>query len=347
MVFAPLPRADLVHGHVESSFSTETGAWSDLKFVEDPFLRVHGLAPALNYGQQAFEGMKAFRFPDGSIAIFRTKDHAERFNRSSSVVSIPQIPTSHFIRAVHLAVARNGEFVPPHGKKGALMYIRPVIFGSSAGLSLNPAKEYTFCVYTQPINAYHGLNPLDALILEDYDRCAPRGTGAAKIGGNYAPIMRWTESGKKSGFQTILHLDSKTNSYIEEFSSSGFLGVQSDRGKPETLKIVVPDSTNFVPSITSDSCIAYDEMPSFREVLAVGTAATIVAIRSITSLSRQQRFTYVEEDQHKESSVTNHYAANKLTDTLWRIQQGLEDDVFGWCDKVQEPNSDASIFSGP
>lgn len=193
----------------------------------------------------------AFRDPSGNINIFRLDDHARRMNHSSSFVSIPALPSAHFKACVQLAVAANSAFVPPHDADAAL-YIRPVVFGASGHLPLTPPAEYLFCVYVQPLNAYHGSHAADALVLEDFDRAAPKGTGAAKVGGNYAPVMRWSEKAKRDGFGITLHLDSRTGTEIEEFSTSGFVGVQAADGG---FRLVVPDSRNVIRSVTSASCI--------------------------------------------------------------------------------------------
>lgn len=171
---------------------------------------------------------------------------------STSFISIPTIPESHFLKCVNLAVALNAEYVPPH-RTGAALYIRPLVFGSCAQLGLNPPEEYTFVVYVLPVGVYHGVHPVDALILEEFDRAAPEGTGSAKVGGNYAPVMRWSEKARDEGYGITLHLDSKTRSEIDEFSTSAFIGIKK-HGDEYTL--VVPDSKNVIKSVTSDSCVA-------------------------------------------------------------------------------------------
>ena len=204
----------------------------------------------------------AFRGPDEQINIFRPETHAARFSHSASYVSIPPIPTSHFLTSVKLAVARNASFVPPHSSE-ALLYIRPLVFGSSGHLSLTPPSEFTFVVYVQPGTTYHGVQPLDALVLEDFDRAAPHGTGSAKVGGNYAPVMKWSDGARKEGFGITLHLDAATHTQIEEFSTSGFIGIRKTKaegeGNPEDIILVVPDSKNIVQSVTSDSCAVIAE----------------------------------------------------------------------------------------
>ena len=204
----------------------------------------------------------AFRGPDEQINIFRPDVHAARLSHSASYVSIPSIPTSHFLTGVKLAVARNAAFVPPHASE-ALLYIRPLVFGSSGQLALTAPTEFTLAIYAQPGTTYHGVQPLDALVLEEFDRAAPHGTGSAKVGGNYAPVMKWSDAARKGGFGITLHLDAATHTRIEEFSTSGFMGVKKskkDGEEGEAITLVVPDSQNIVQSVTSDSCLKVAEL---------------------------------------------------------------------------------------
>lgn len=237
---------------MESRYSKVTGKWTSPKFVEDPFLNIHGMAPGLNYGQQCYEGLKAFRAPDdNTINIFRPEQNAERMQHSAQHISIPEVPVDLFKQCVHMAVSLNAEYVPPH-HTGAAMYIRPLLFGSSAQLGLSPPEEYLFVVFVLPTGVYHGTHPVAALILEDFDRAAPNGTGSAKVGGNYAPTLRWSEQARNEGYGITLHLDSKTHSEIDEFSTSGFIGVHGSPAE-NNVSIVVTDSKNVIKSITSDS----------------------------------------------------------------------------------------------
>lgn len=170
---------------------------------------------------------------------------------SSAYVSIPPIPEAHFLKSINLAVARNASYVPP-SSTDALLYIRPIVFGSAGQLVLQPSNEYIFCVYVLPGNSYHGVHALDALVMENFDRAAPMGTGSAKVGGNYAPVIRWSNKARSEGFGITLHLDSKQQRTIEEFSTSGFLGIKEDASG---ITVVVPNSSNVIESITSESCV--------------------------------------------------------------------------------------------
>ena len=338
------PDCDPVKGHIESYYDIESNRWSEPVFITDPYMKIHGLAPGLNYGQHVYEGIKAFRTPSGEIAIFRPSQNASRMAHSATFVSIPPVPPQHFLKCVHLATALNAEFVPPH-HTGAALYIRPLLFGSSPQLALSPPTGYTFCVYVLPVGVYHGVHPVDALILEEFDRAAPEGTGSAKIGGNYAPVMRWSEKARGEGFGITLHLDSKTRTVIEEFSTSAFIGIRKDQGQ---FTLVVPDSKNVIKSVTSDSVceiarsigwkvecrpISYDELPSFSEIIAAGTAAALVPIKSISMKSRNDKFYY------REGSDEAGPAAVKLLSILKGIQQGKIEDSFGWLEYVKEPDT--------
>ncbi|KAJ5171165.1 Branched-chain amino acid aminotransferase II [Penicillium coprophilum] len=336
---------DMVNGHIESTYSVEEGKWTAPKFIEDPYLRVHGLSTALNYGQQVYEGLKAYRTQSGKIQIFRPAFHAARMQHSADVVSIPPVPIGHFIAAVNAAVVYNAEWVPPYDS-GAALYIRPVLFGSSGHLALTPPAEYTLCVYVQPFSSYHGTAPLPAVTLEDFDRAAPKGTGHAKIGGNYAPVMKWSKHAMKAGFPMTLHLDSKTGEDIDEFSTSGFMGVKitQQEGGAEQVVLVVPKSDNIINSVTSDSLMAigkglgyqvehrtvkYAELSTFSEVMAVGTAACLVPIRSITHQSRGDYFVYTTESAAGP-------VCQKLYTELTSLQRGDREDSLEWCHEVKQ-----------
>lgn len=318
--------------------------------MRSPHLPIHGMAPGLNYGQQAYEGLKAFRRADGSISIFRPDRNARRMRHSAEFVSMPPVPEELFVQSVALAVAANAEFVPPH-ETGAAMYIRPLLFGSSAQLGLSPPDEYTFVVFAMPTGVYHGVHAVDALILEDFDRSAPEGTGSAKVGGNYAPVLRHSGRAAAEGFGITLHLDSRTRSEIDEFSTSAFIGVRKDPASG-AVTLVQPDSKNVIDSVTAESVceigrrvfgfaverrrVAYEEIKEFNEVFAAGTAAALVPIRSITMRSREDKFTFdCGADGQSGGDI-----CVKLLQMLKSVQAGKVEDQFGWNLTVQKPPQD-------
>ncbi|KAJ2899565.1 putative branched-chain-amino-acid aminotransferase TOXF [Zalerion maritima] len=354
----------IVNGHIESHYSVKTGKWTPLQFVADPYIRIHGMAPALNYGQQAYEGLKAFRTPNDQVQIFRPDRNAERMQKSAEFVSMPPVPTDLFLDACRAAVSLNAEYVPPH-ETGAAMYVRPQIYGSSAQLGLSPPEEYMFLVYVVPTGVYHGSHPVKALILDEFDRAAPNGTGSAKVGGNYAPVLRWSDKARNEGYGITLHLDSATHTEVDEFSTSGFIGAIVDG---DNVALVVPDSKNVINSVTSDAIqeigksfgwtvekrsIKYGELPNFTEVMAAGTAAALVPIRSITrrvdpssptsmssvakgnprvsSTASDETVTYVPANQEDAGPL-----CLKLFSQLKDIQLGKVKDEFGWCYPVSK-----------
>ncbi|KAI1431571.1 branched-chain amino acid aminotransferase II [Xylaria sp. CBS 124048] len=353
-----------VNGHIESHYSVHTGKWSPLKFVTDPYIRIHGMAPALNYGQQAYEGMKAFRMANGDITVFRPNRNAVRMQYSAQFISCPPVPEEMFIEAVKAAVSLNAEFVPPH-ETGAAMYIRPQLYGSSAQLGLTAPEEYTFCVYVMPTGVYHGTHLVKALVLNEFDRSAPNGTGSAKIGGNYAPVLRWSDKASKEGYGITLHLDSATRSEIDEFSTSGFIGAKVEG---DNVTLVLPNSKNVIDSVTVNSVaelgrsfgwkvesrtVKFSELPEFTEVMAAGTAAALVPIRSITrrdpptapgsitsaigkherlsSDSGSETVTYAPASRHDDDVGA---ICTRLLTQLRAVQLGKVKDEFNWCYRV-------------
>ncbi|OOF94193.1 hypothetical protein ASPCADRAFT_6884 [Aspergillus carbonarius ITEM 5010] len=331
---------DIVNGHVECHYDPATQTWGAPTFVKDPYLRVHGLSPGLNYGQQIYEGLKATRSPTNEILLFRAPKHAARMAHSASMVSIPPIPPSLFLDAVRLAVSENAPFVPPHSSNAAL-YIRPLAFGTGGHFALTPPPNYLFAVYVQPFGTYHGTAAADALVIEEFDRAAPRGTGNAKVGGNYAPVIRYTEKARGEGFPLTLHLDSALQKDVDEFSTSGFLGIMKEG---EKVTIVVPDSGSVIESVTSDSVlgiarvlgwgvekrrIPWDTVGQFTEVMAAGTAAAVVPIRSITRRSTGEKLEF-------ESGPL----CLELLTRLRNIQRGEGGEEFeDWVEAVKAPET--------
>ncbi|RDW58719.1 branched-chain amino acid aminotransferase II-3 [Coleophoma cylindrospora] len=328
-------------GHVECHYSVLTETWSEPVFVQEPYLKVHGLSSALNYGQQVYEGLRGIRIADNKIILFRPEKHAERLIHSASYVSMPAPPIELFLKAVNMAVAKNAIYVPP-ADAPAQLYIRPLLFGSGGQLMLIPSSQYTFCVFVQPGTTSHDLNPIPTLIMEDFDRAAPEGTGSAKLGGNYAPAMKSMAIARAKGFPLTLHLDSKTRTVVEEFSSCAFLGVKKDG---EQYTITATESKNTLKSITSDSCleiaktlgwkveqrsVPYTELPEFSEILAVGTAASILPVRSITRESTSDCFSYVTDSGEPGPAFIT------LSKILREVQQGKTSDFPEWRKEVTE-----------
>jgi branched-chain amino acid aminotransferase len=335
---ADLNWGDLPFGYHKTDYnvrySYKDGKWSNGEITSDENLVLHMAVPSLHYGQQAFEGLKAFETADGKIVAFRPEANAERLQRSCDRIYMPQVPTSLFLEAVHKVVEANARFVPPYGT-GASLYIRPLMIGVGPRVGLGPADEYLFVVFATPVGPYYkgGFKPVKALVVEEFDRAAPSGVGDCKVGGNYAAGLRGGEVGKKKGYPIVLYLDPREKKYIDEFSTSNFMAVKGN-------SYISPDSKTILPSITNNSLakisedmgmkvekrqVSIDEVESFDEVGAVGTAAVITPISSIKY--RDREFVYGNPDSAGP-------VITKLYERLTKIQTGDYEDRHGWLYRI-------------
>lgn len=267
------------------------GSWDDGVLTEDSDLHISETSAALHYGQQAFEGLKAYRCKDGSINLFRPDENAKRLQRSAERLIMPEVSEEKFIDAVKQVVLANQEYVPPYGSDGTL-YIRPLLIGTGESIGVCPAPEYIFTVFCTPVGAYFktGLSPSN-FIVSDYDRAAPHGTGAAKVGGNYAASLRPGEEAHKGHYSDCIYLDPTTHTKIEEVGSANFFGITKEN------EFVTPISPSILASITKYSLlylaenrlnlkaiegdVYINDLDRFTEAGACGTAAVISPIAGI------------------------------------------------------------------
>ena len=322
-----------VNCHVRSVW--KDGKWGELEFVKDPMITMHIGASCLHYGQEAFEGMKAFRQKSGKVVIFRPDENAKRLYRTAIRTVMPPVPVEMFVDAAEKLVRANEEFVPPYGTGGS-MYVRPLLIGTGPQIGVAPAHEYTFIMMCMPVGAYYkgGLKPVRAVIFDDWDRAAPHGMGDVKVGGNYAASLLAHENAKKGGWPVELYLDAKSHKFVEEFSTSNFLGIKKDG------TYVTPDSCSVLPSVTNMSlkqCAAdlgwkvecrpvpYEEIREFAEVAACGTAVVVTPVWEITRGSDVIKISDPEV-------VGSHL--QKLYDAVQGIQYGVCEDTHGWCHEV-------------
>lgn len=316
-------------------YTYRDGKWSEGELLSDEYLTIHMAAPSLHYGQQAFEGLKVFETADGRTVAFRPDENALRLQKSCRRIFIPEIPTEMFLEALHRVVSANARFVPPAGT-GASLYVRPLVIGTGAKVGLGPADEYVFVILVTPVGPYYkgGFKPIKALVIEDFDRAAPLGVGDCKIGGNYAAGLRGSEYGKERGYPIVLYLDPKEKRYIDELSTSNFIGISGNR-------YISPSSNSILPSITNKSLavIAQDsgmttefrpveitELENFDEIGAVGTAAVITPVYLIHY--RGTDYSFGSEDKAG-PVITDLY--NKLT----KIQIGDLEDKYNWLDEIE------------
>mmetsp|Transcript_2019 Transcript_2019/g.2973 ORF Transcript_2019/g.2973 Transcript_2019/m.2973 type:complete len:404 (+) Transcript_2019:149-1360(+) len=322
----------------------KAGEWGAPELVKEPYINIHIGATALHYGQACFEGLKAFAHEDGSVHIFRPDENAKRMQSSCERTMMASLPTEKFMEAVNTAVRDNIEYVPPYGSGGAL-YIRPLLFGSGPRIGLQPADEYTFLCLVMPVGDYYkgGLaKPVDGIIVKGYDRAAPQGVGHVKVAGNYAADLLPNSLSKQQGFPIGLYLDAKTQTMVEEFSTSNFVGINVEENK-----FVTPKSGSVLPSITNKSLmtiakdegltveareIPLEELETFDEVLAVGTAVVVTPVGSITMLGKDE--TNTKRYKFGENSEEVGAVTQRLYDKVRAIQNGEVEDKYGWNFKV-------------
>ncbi len=308
------------------------GKWGKIEFSTSNEICISMAAPALHYGQQAFEGLKAFRGQDGKIRIFRLEENAKRMIRSAEGIMLQKVPTEIFTEAVVETVKRNEEFIPPYGTGGAL-YIRPFLIGTSPQVGVKPSQEYLFTVFVTPVGAYFpsGFKPTQVAIINSFDRVAPQGTGQLKVGGNYAAGLVAGAFAAERGYAMVLYLDSKEKKYVDECGPANFFGVKNNT-------YITPKSDSILPSITNDSLmkLAEDlgikverrpveetELATFEEAGACGTAAVISPISVIDNLDNGKRYEYSTDNEAGPIST-------KLYQQLTGIQRGEIEDKFDW-----------------
>ena len=312
------------------------GKWDEGQLVTDNTLTISEGSTALHYGQQCFEGLKAYRTKDGSIQLFRPDANAERMQDSCRRVMMAEVPTDKFIDACIQVVKANEHFVPPYGS-GATLYLRPYVIGVGDNVGVRPAREYIFGIFCTPVGPYFkgGMAPVNFMI-SDFDRAAPYGTGAAKVGGNYAGSLYPHELAVKRGFADCIYLDPATHTKIEEVGAANFFGITKDN------KFVTPKSPSILPSITKYSLlhvakeylgmeveerdVLIDNLDEFKEAGACGTAAVITPIGGIEYKGNLHVF-------HSETEVGP--VTRKLYDTLYGIQFGDVKAPEGWIVKAQ------------
>lgn len=306
--------------------------WGELEVSSEETIPMHMAATCLHYGQEAFEGLKAYRGKDGKIRVFRLEANAERLQSTCRGILMPELPTEKFREAVLKVVKLNERFIPPY-ESGATLYIRPLLLGTGAQVGVHPANEYLFLIFVTPVGPYFkggfACNPY--VIVRDYDRAAPLGTGRYKVGGNYAASLLANKKAHDAGYSSEFYLDAKEKKYIDECGAANFFGIKDN-------KYITPKSSSILPSITNKSLIqiaqdmgltverrpvAEEELETFEEAGACGTAAVISPIERIDDPVNNK--SYVISKDGKPGPV-----CTKLYNQLRSIQYGDIPDPYGW-----------------
>lgn len=308
------------------------GQWGEVEVCESERIDMHMAATCLHYGQEIFEGMKAFRGKDGKIRIFRIDENAKRIRESAEGIMMEPIPEDKFTEMVIKAVKMNERFIPPYGT-GASLYIRPFQMGMTAQVGVKPATEYLFIIFVTPVGPYfkEGFKPTKLAIYREYDRAAPLGTGRYKVGGNYAASMVAGELAHKGGYSAVLYLDAKEKKYIDECGPANFFGIKNDT-------YITPKSSSILASITNKSLmqIAEDmglkverrqfpveELATLEEAGACGTAAVISPISEVDDIDTGAKYIISKDGEPGPIST-------KLYHHLRDIQLGDEPDTHNW-----------------
>lgn len=308
------------------------GEWGELEVSSSEYIPMHMAATCLHYGQEAFEGLKAFKGKDGKIRIFRLDENAKRLQSSCDSILMQRLPVEKFKEAVIKAVKLNERFVPPY-ESGASLYIRPLLVGTGARVGVNPADEYLFLVFVTPVGPYFktGFKPTDVCILREFDRAAPQGTGNVKVGGNYAASLRSGAIAHEKGYTAVLFLDSKEKKYLDECGPANFFMIKGNQ-------YVTPASNSILPSITNKSLmqiaedmgmevvrrrIEVEELANFEEAGECGTAAVISPVGKVDDIDTGKSYVFSKDGQPGK-------VCEQLYKTLRGIQYGDIEDKYGW-----------------
>lgn len=328
--------ANLSFGYLPTDYNVRchyrNGKWGEIEVTSSDTINIHMAATALHYGQEIFEGLKAFRGKDGKVRIFRLEENARRIADSARGLLMAPVPADLFKEMVIKVVKLNERFIPPYGS-GASLYIRPLEIGMSAQVGVKPAREYMFMVLVTPVGPYfkEGFRPTNICVMREYDRVAPKGTGRWKVGGNYAASLAAGEHAHKLGYSAVLYLDPREKKYLDECGPANFFAIKDG-------KYITPASESILPSVTNNSLqqiardlgievecrhVPLEELEEVQEAAACGTAAVASPVAEVHDLDTGHKY-IISKDGNPGPIVT------KLYNHLRGIQLGEIDDVHGW-----------------
>ena len=308
------------------------GAWGELEVSDSEMVTIPMAATSLHYGQEAFEGLKAFRGRDGKVRVFRPEENAARLQSTCRGILMPELPTERFLEAIDRVLELNKDFIPPY-ESGASLYIRPLLIGLGKQVGIAPANEYLFLVFVTPVGAYFktGFRPSPMAIMRGYDRAAPLGTGTYKVGGNYAASLKSGVLAHELGYSAVIYLDAKEKLYIDECGPANFFGIRENT-------YITPKSSSILPSVTNKSLmqlaldmglkveqrpVHVEELATFEDAGACGTAAVISPILRVDDL-----------DEHKQYIISKDGNPGPISTALYErlraIQYGDYPDEHGW-----------------
>ena len=313
--------------------------WINPRIVPYGAISIDPAAMAIHYGQEIFEGLKAYRGKDEGIYLFRPRENFKRFNRSATRVCMPEVDIEFAMTAMKKLIILDKDWVPR--TEGTSLYIRPAMLATEPHLGVRPAKSYLFFIIIGPVGAYYkeGLNPIKIYVEDKYIRAAAGGTGEVKTAGNYAASLLAAEEAKKKGFTQVLWLDAAERKYIEEVGTMNMVFVIGEE------IITAPLTGSILPGITRDSAIqlvkdwglkvserslAIDDVikaakeGTLKEAFGTGTAAVISPVGQIT---------YKGEDYIVANGKMGELS-QRLYNEIVGIQYGEKEDPYGWREKI-------------
>lgn len=328
--------ANLSFGYVPTDINVRCtfrdGKWGPIEETDSEYINIHMAATALHYGQELFEGLKAFRGKDGKVRVFRLEENAKRIIESAKGLMMEPVPVELFSEMVKRVVKANKRFIPPYGT-GASLYIRPLEIGMTARVGVKPASEFTFVVFVSPVGPYfkEGFKPTKICVMREYDRVAPKGTGRWKVGGNYAASIAAGEKAHALGYSAVLYLDPREKKYLDECGPANFFAIKDG-------KYITPASDSILPSITNKSLmqiardmgleveerhILLEELDEVSEAAACGTAAVASPVSEVDDLDTGKKYIIAKDGQP--GPITT-----ELYNRLRAIQYGEAEDIHGW-----------------
>lgn len=326
--------------HMVSIQYTHDLGWHDAKVLPYGPLQLDPSAIVLHYAQEVFEGLKAYKWADGSIVSFRPEAHAARLRNSARRLAMAELPEELFVESLRQLIAVDGAWVPPAGGEESL-YVRPFIIATEPGLGIRPSSEYRYLLIASPAGAYFkgGIKGVSVWLSTEYVRASPGGTGAAKFGGNYAASLLAQAEAADHGCDQVVWLDAIERRYIEEMGGMNLFFVFGSGG---SARLVTPElSGSLLPGITRDSLLqlagdagfAVEERKidveelrkgvaagEITEVFACGTAAVITPVSHVKYGDGE--FTIAGGEPGEVTMA--------LRDTLTGIQRGTFADTRGW-----------------
>ena len=318
---------------------TEDAGWHDAQLVPYAPIPFDPATNVLHYGQAIFEGLKAYRQADGSIATFRPDANARRFQRSAVRLAMPELPEELFLASIEALVDQDQAYVSSDPEES--LYLRPFMFSMEIGLGVRPANEYLYVLIASPVGAYFkgGVKPVSVWLSTEYVRAAPGGTGEAKFAGNYAASLIAQAQAAEKGCDQVVWLDASEHRWVEEMGGMNLFFVH---GSGENARIVTPElSGSLLAGVTRDSLLTVakdlgygaeagriniddwregNASGEITEVFACGTAAVITPVGTVKSA--EHSWTVADGAP---GEVTT-----RLRTALLDIQTGRAEDAHGW-----------------